>query len=259
MTYLLIGSGNMARFLGHNFNKAGIVCKGVFARNAGAAKEIAGTIGAEMSGDLNQVKEQADCCMLAISDSAIATTTAFWRFSDMMLVHCSGMASVDVMPSEHRGVLWPVYSIARDVYETVRPIPIVWEGNTAHGRYLLQTLATALSPVTQEATLEQRQHLHLAAVFANNFTNHLLTIVQEICREHQLSEKILQPLLEQTWERRMHPSIDALQTGPARRSDQETMRQHLQLLHGKPTREALYQAFSQAIMHHFKVLGSAEG
>jgi hypothetical protein len=61
--------------------------------------------------------------------------------------------------------------------------------------------------------------LHVAAVFVNNFTNHLYQIGNEICDENQIPFSILHPLITETAQKIMNLPPALAQTGPAIRND----------------------------------------
>ncbi|MGY8940031.1 MAG: DUF2520 domain-containing protein, partial [Flavobacteriales bacterium] len=92
---------------------------------------------------------------------------------------------------------------------------------------------------------EQRKALHIAAVFVNNFTNHLYTIGNDICEKHQVPFEILQPLIQETSEKIKTLSPKKAQTGPAIRNDKKTIKSHLELL--SKEQQEIYKLITQAI------------
>jgi predicted short-subunit dehydrogenase-like oxidoreductase (DUF2520 family) len=125
-------------------------------------------------------------------------------------------------------------------------IPICVEATSEEDLHILKQLGKTLSNTVVEIDSEQRKTLHIAAVFVNNFTNYMYTIGSEICNEHKIDFKLLQPLIKET-----AAKLDILtplqsQTGPAKRGDQKTLHNHLQIIKDKHQRE-LYTLLSNAI------------
>jgi hypothetical protein len=107
-------------------------------------------------------------------------------------------------------------------------------------------LAGSISDDVREISSDQRKSLHLAAVFVNNFTNHLFQIGNELCGEHRLPFDILLPLIRETVQKLDHLSPLDAQTGPARRNDQKTMENHLHQLDNKNYKD-IYTLLSKSI------------
>jgi predicted short-subunit dehydrogenase-like oxidoreductase (DUF2520 family) len=79
-------------------------------------------------------------------------------------------------------------------------------------------------------TSKNRQKYHLAAVFVNNFVNHLFYKAQVQLKQNNLDWELLKPLMEETVAKLDdHSAFDA-QTGPARRNDHDTILTHQSLL-----------------------------
>ena len=111
-------------------------------------------------------------------------------------------------------------------------------------------IAQAITDVLFEARYEQRKWLHLSAVISNNFTNHLLVICEQICKENNLPFNILMPIIEQTFERIKTASPGSLQSGPAVRNDLPTIQSQIRLLSGHPEWQKIYEHITNSIMAH---------
>ncbi|MBA3704774.1 MAG: DUF2520 domain-containing protein [Bacteroidetes bacterium] len=129
-------------------------------------------------------------------------------------------------------------------------IPICLEANNSDTFKVLQSLANSISSNVQKVNSEQRKSLHVAAVFACNFSNHLYAIAAEILLENKLPFDLLKPLIEETAEKIKNNSPSKTQTGPAIRGDKKIMDSHLKLLAGKKEYQQLYKALSQSIMNN---------
>jgi predicted short-subunit dehydrogenase-like oxidoreductase (DUF2520 family) len=94
---------------------------------------------------------------------------------------------------------------------------------------------------------EQRAVLHVAAVFANNFTNHCFSIAEKILDNADLPFEMLHPLMEETLAKAIMDSPAKMQTGPAVRGDEETINRHLLLLKKHPNWKTIYEDISNDI------------
>ncbi len=114
---------------------------------------------------------------------------------------------------------------------------------------VLESLAISISNAVYPINSNQRKALHVAAVFVNNFTNHLYQIGQEICQEHQVPFDVLKPLIQETSEKikTLNP-VDA-QTGPAKRHDTTTIEAHLDYLTNE-NQKNIYKILTQSIQNN---------
>jgi predicted short-subunit dehydrogenase-like oxidoreductase (DUF2520 family) len=92
----------------------------------------------------------------------------------------------------------------------------------------------------------KRKALHVAAVFVNNFTNFMYTIGEQVCAESAIDFSLLNPLIQETAKKIESTSPKLVQTGPAKRGDQQTLHAHLTLLENKNQRE-IYTLLSNSI------------
>jgi predicted short-subunit dehydrogenase-like oxidoreductase (DUF2520 family) len=93
---------------------------------------------------------------------------------------------------------------------------------------------------------QQRFAMHLAAVFANNFTNVMYGIAYQIFKENNIDWSLIFPLLEQTLEKAKYNVPHQVQTGPAVRGDISIMEKHCNALQ-KEDLKTLYQLVSKII------------
>ena len=125
-------------------------------------------------------------------------------------------------------------------------IPLCLEANKQENHNLLKNVAQAIGGPVYLINSAQRKALHVAAVFVNNFTNHLYTIGEELCKTHKVPFSVLQPLIAETADKIKHLPPSAAQTGPAARGDQKILKDHLQYL-TKESHQKLYQLISASI------------
>lgn len=251
MTYSIAGTGNMAWFLATRLNEAGWSCAGIYGRDTAAAAALAAHCGSSVLDSLQEVPDkEGHVCLLAVTDNAIAALAAGLHLHHAVLMHTSGTSSIDLLRgvAVHCAVFWPVYSIVRGQEPAAGILPVVWEANSGIAAKGIKALIGVLAAYAFEADGPQRKQLHLAAVFVNNFINHLAAIGQEICAVQALPFDLLRPLLQQTCERVLEQPAAGVQTGPARRGDTATMQRHLELLSAVPEWNAIYRDMSASII-----------
>ncbi|MCB0699909.1 MAG: DUF2520 domain-containing protein [Chitinophagales bacterium] len=249
MTFYIAGTGNTAWFMATRLVKAGNKCLGVWGRNIEHANDLADVINAPVLHELSQIKDDADGCILAITDNAIEDIAKQLSFEHTTLIHTAGSVSRMVLQpyAQHAGIMWPVYSIVKDNLPKHREIPIVIKGTTDHSEEVLKKLVADISDICYTISWEQRQWLHLCAVMSNNFVNHMMAISEEICNKQQIPFSLLYPIVNQTTERIKHASPKKLQTGPAKRNDVNTIEKHLEMLAQNPQWKELYESITTSI------------
>jgi predicted short-subunit dehydrogenase-like oxidoreductase (DUF2520 family) len=250
MTFTIIGTGNMAWFIGNRLVAARHHCNGVFGRNDAAVHQLAEALLCSKFGNLKAAREtEADVCFLAVADGAVEEVASKLAFNKTVLVHTSGAVSLGAISkaAEDTAVLWPVYSITRINAPTHRNIPTAWEASTPKAEKYTLALAHAITDVLFAADFDQRKWLHLSAVISNNFTNHLMAISEQICTEYNLPFSALEPIIEQTFTRLRQSSPSQVQTGPAARQDTATINEQVALLAGHPNWQAIYSAITASI------------
>ncbi len=255
MTFTIIGTGNMAWFIGNRLVAARHHCNGVFGRNADALQELSEALLCDKHGDIKAAKQtESDVCFLAVSDNAVQQVAAQLAYKKTVLIHTSGAISLDAISkaAPDTAVLWPVYSIPRNNQPTHRNIPTAWEASSPKAEKFALALAHVFTDVLFEARYEQRKWLHLSAVISNNFTNHLMVICEKICAENELPFSTLEPIIEQTFSRLKQSSPSLVQTGPAARGDTDTINEQMALLESHPYWQKVYASVTDSIQHTVK-------
>ena len=197
---------------------------------------------------------RADVYIIAISDDAISEFSEKLPFSDRLVVHTSGSLALSAISSSNRrGVFYPLQTFSKSAAVNWTKIPICVEAETTDDLIVLKKLAASISGSVYEIDSAQRRALHVAAVFASNFTNHLYAIADDICGQYDIPFAILQPLILETASKIQHLSPKASQTGPALRGDQSTINAHLKLLN-HPRQREIYELLTQSIQQYDKEL-----
>jgi predicted short-subunit dehydrogenase-like oxidoreductase (DUF2520 family) len=254
MKYSVIGTGNTAWFIAKKMYDAGHQCTAIYGRDGDKTTALANTVSGTAKLIQDGVADDVDVCIIAISDNAIAEVCKYISLTKTLLLHTAGAVSIEVLQEAaiNYGVLWPIYSIVKNNLPDTRNIPTVFETNTVNNIPLLSAVAQSFTDILYEADSDKRKTLHVAAVFSNNFTNHLFSIAKRICEEKELPFALLLPIIQQTVSRIENTSPELLQTGPAKRGDIVTQTKHLQLLQNNENWGEVYKAISASIAAMYK-------
>ena len=156
---------------------------------------------------------------------------------------------MSVLPQRCRGVLYPLQTFTKGRPVDMRSVPFFVESEG--GEELLLEVANQLSDRVIRMDSERRRYLHLAAVFCNNFTNHMFRITEELLSQHDIPFDVMLPIIDET-ARKVHSLSPAqAQTGPAVRWNQGVMEAQMALLEREDLKQ-LYQIISKSI-HHDKL------
>ncbi|MEM9848823.1 MAG: Rossmann-like and DUF2520 domain-containing protein, partial [Bacteroidota bacterium] len=202
--------------------------------------------------DLQDLSTNSDLYLLAVSDTAIsevAETLSTILPLTSPIVHTSGAtpSSVFAHHFSNYGIFYPLQSFSKEKVVDFKQIPIGVHASNQQLLDQLRTLAQRLSPKVYDIDDQQRAYLHVAAVFANNFTNYMLHIAHQLSEVHEVPFDLLRPLILETANKvQAHPPAQ-MQTGPAIRADETTMQKHLALLKDNTNWQQLYEALSEAI------------
>lgn len=247
MKVVLLGSGNVATCLGKSLKAAGHEILQVWSRTLDNAKVLAQNLQTDFTNNLSQVNLQADIYLIAVSDDAITQVAADFPLSHKLLAHTSGSSALNIPGIS--GVFYPLQTFSKQKEVDFSIIPIVVEAHTKSVADELETLGTSISNKVIHLSSEQRKALHVAAVFACNFTNHLYAIAETVLRENNLAFDLIKPLIAETAEKIEDHSPFTVQTGPAVRNDKLTMDKHLVFLKNDTSLQEIYKRLSQSIIH----------
>lgn len=256
MKIALIGAGNVATHLGRKLFGVGEELTQVFSRNWLKAKQLADELGAVPVVDLAEITASADLYLIAVHDDAIGEVAARLAENgvvDRLVVHTSGATPMQLFSEaapglERVGVLYPLQTFSKIRQPDFTKIPICVDASQTSDRELLRSLALNISPHVYPINDQQRATLHLAAVFVNNFTNHLFAIGENILKVGDLPFEMLLPLIQETVGKLENGPPAAMQTGPAIRHDEATIERHLRQLDGQPDLQEIYRLISQNII-----------
>ena len=156
-------------------------------------------------------------------------------FENRLVVHTSGSVAMKQLDIKHRrGVFYPLQTFSLTSELHFSDVPFCIETMQKEDSNFLKRLATAMGSPYYMINTEQRQALHLSAVFINNFTNQLYRIAHELSDFKNINFDVLKPLILETAKKVQHISPYNAQTGPAKRNDQVTINHHLRTLRKSP-------------------------
>ena len=164
-------------------------------------------------------------------------------------MHTSGSIGIDVFEPNFSdfGVFYPLQTFNTYIELTISEIPFCIEGNSKTFEKELIEIAKNLSSNVITMNSVQRKQLHIAAVFANNFSNHMYSIADDLLTEEDIDFKVLLPLIKQTIAKINTNKPKAIQTGPAKRKDIKIIQKHINLIQQEDIKE-LYQKISNSII-----------
>ena len=253
---VIIGSGNVAQHLIAAFKNAQILGSDidliqVYSRQTASVSHLLNLD--QITNDLDTLAE-ADLYIIAVSDDAIGAISSQLPFKNRLVVHTSGSVPLHALDEDNRkGVFYPLQTFTKNKAVDFKIIPICLESENATDYQLLDKVAKSISEKVFAINSEQRKALHVAAVFVNNFTNHLYQIGQEICEENQVPFEILKPLIAETANKIIVLSPEEAQTGPAKRNDTITIEAHEAFLSNK-NHLKIYKILTQSIQENGKKL-----
>ncbi len=247
MKIVCIGSGNVATHTAKALKEAGNTILQVYSRTREHADLLATAVGAESIDDLENIDRNADFYLFSVKDDALPdlvfrmpATTGIWA-------HTAGSIPVSVLsPHCKRGVIYPLQTFSRDRNLNFREIPLFIEGEDDETTHVLKRLAETISGNVRILSGDKRRVLHLAAVFACNFTNHMYALASQVVEEENLPFHLLNALITETAAKVGLMSPYEAQTGPAVRLDETTMKKHLALLKD-PDKKRIYALLSENI------------
>lgn len=250
----IIGSGNVATHLANVLYSKGLNVNQVYSKRLNNAKVLANRVRAGFTDDLKGIKPNSDMYIIAVSDDVISEVVNELEIDKKILVHTSGSVDVDVLKnaSKNYGSFYPLQTFTKGVKIDFENIPMCVEGSNKKTENELTALALLLSGNVNKISSEQRKKLHLAAVFACNFSNYMQIIAEELCEQNEVSFDLLKPLIKETFEKGIDLLPSENQTGPARRGDKKIMEKHLDLLGNNQELKEIYTLISNQIINKYK-------
>ena len=230
MNIVIIGQGNVATNLHNAFTKKGVACQMVSSREG------------------LESLPSANVYIYAVKDEALAHVVAQVKGKEKALhLHTSGTMPITVFGEDkpHAGIFYPFQTFSKTRVIEVSTVPVFFEARGIDDISAVYSLALAITSRVYETTQHDRERLHVAGVYACNFTNLMYTMAAELLKETHIPFKALLPLIDETAAKIHTLAPRDAQTGPARRGDENVMAHHLSLL--TEEQRAVYQLLSDEI------------
>lgn len=247
---VVIGAGNMATRLSLALVEKGYTIKQVYSRTTQSAQMLATRLGGDVTftNDTGSIYPDADLYLFSLSDNALPCVIEQIPANEALWIHTAGSMPMDVFAGKtsRYGVLYPMQTVSKERETDWSEVPVFVEASNPDDEKLIEQIATTLSRNVQRINSQQRQALHLAAVFACNFSNHMYAIAEKLLQEQGLDFDVMKLLIHETERKAQIMSPLQAQTGPAVRNDENVMNKHLQLLSDSPE-ATLYKLISENI------------
>jgi predicted short-subunit dehydrogenase-like oxidoreductase (DUF2520 family) len=246
---VIIGAGNVATHLSLSLKKNNFSISCIYSKTLHSAEKLAGKLNTDFTNDLDKIPKNADLYVLSIKDEKILSVVKNLTIENGIVVHTAGSISVNVFKNHFKdyGVFYPLQTFSKSRELDFSNIPICIEASNQDVKNKLFYLANCLCKSVYEIDSEKRKVLHLAAVYASNFANHMFAVAADILDQADISFDLLKPLIEETALKAIESDPQKAQTGPAVRNDQNVIKNHLEMLNDNQEFEKIYRFVSESI------------
>lgn len=249
----LIGAGNVAWHLAQALENAGHQIREVYSRRVQQAEGLANKLyDAQVVATLDFSGSAATVFLLCVPDDALTAVVEQIILPDneAILCHTSGTQPGEILLGyPNTGVFYPLQTFSKSRRLDVSTTPFCIEASNSQTEKILVEIAQSISQTVYLVSAQERKVLHIGAVFACNFTNHLLAIAKEILDREDLEFDLLKPLIKETFEKALTaPDPNLVQTGPAARGDYQTLQSHLAYLQDQRNKKAIYESVTENIL-----------
>ncbi|MDQ8142314.1 DUF2520 domain-containing protein [Chryseobacterium sp. CFS15] len=228
MQTVIIGSGNVAYHLAKAFIQNGISLAQIFGRNEKELQKISSELNISYS---TENLQDADLYIICVSDNSVEDVSKIIAKKDCLVAHTSGSLPKEILIGEYRkSSFYPLQTFSKTKNLDYKKIPFFIETENEEDQRILTDLASKISDNVMESTHEKRKYIHLTAVFACNFVNHLFARAKEISDAQEIPFDYFLPLINETVQKISEIEPKSAQTGPAVRNDQRILELHEQLL-----------------------------
>ena len=246
---ILLGAGNVGHHLCKAFNKSQQIDL-VQWYTSDKNKITSSGLDTEIIDDLANIKS-ADIYIISISDSYIGDLSKELDISDKLVVHTSGSLDFTILDNKNRrGVFYPLQTFSKNKELEMSKVPICIESENNQDLMLLEKISKYIDCKSYKINYEERRTLHLAAIFSNNFVNHMFTIAKEILDSKNLDFNILKPLIDETVDKIHKLDPENVQTGPAIRNNNGIIINHIKALK-KQDHKRLYEFMTKLIQDKY--------
>ena len=246
---VLVGAGNVATHLGPALKAQGHRIVQVFSQTVRSARALSEKLETNFITELSELDYSADIYLFCLKDDVLPNVLKQTRFTNQILIHTAGSLPMDIFKGcgFHYGVLYPVQTLIKERNIDLSNVPFCIEASTPYSESVLLKLASGISTKVEIVDSDKRKIIHLAAIFACNFTNHMFYIADKLMHDNGLEFDLLKPLIQETYAKIMETDPETAQTGPAKRGDRNIMDEHLLMLKDQPGFQKIYTFVSESI------------
>jgi len=251
----LAGSGNIAWHLANGLKLQGYQVTRIWSRDYSNALALSGSCNSQACKEIADLAKDADMIIIAVADNAIEHIAGSIGKFDGIVVHTAGSVSIDVLKDSFKnyGVFYPLQTFTKETPVNLGEVPFFLESSSDDVMLAIQKVALKLSArKVYKADSRQRMLLHVAAVFAGNYSNLMYTISNEVIKRSGLQQEVLHPLILETARKATSGDPMKMQTGPARRNDTITIEKHIETLASLPEYAELYRLLANLISNKYK-------
>ncbi|WP_263601903.1 Rossmann-like and DUF2520 domain-containing protein [Chryseobacterium sp. PET-29] len=249
MQIVIIGSGNVAYHLAKAFVLNNIPLAQIFGRNEEELRKISGELNIHFS---TEHLQEADLYIICVSDRSVEDVSKMIVRKDCLVAHTSGSLPKEILAGDYRKAsFYPLQTFSKSKALDYSKIPFFVEAENENDLQTLFTMAFKISENVMESTHEKRKYIHLTAVFACNFVNHLFARAKEISDLQEIPFDYFLPLIDETVQKIHEIDPKSAQTGPAVRNDRRILELHQQLLQGESLE--IYKTMNHSIKKMYEL------
>ncbi len=248
-----IGSGNLPWHLAPELENAGHRVVEVYSQTIKKAQRLQNRLyKAEINASLDFSSSEATIFFISVSDDAIeeiAQEVALPK--NAIIIHTSGSKSIKnlaITSTENIGVFYPLQTFTKRKKISFDDVPILIESENTYTSKVLKSLGNSISKSVVQVSSKERMAIHIAAVFACNFTNYMFEISEDILKQKGMKLDLLHPLIVETINKSLELGPQKAQTGPAIRGDLQTLDNHMEFLKKSKYRE-VYKLITKKILN----------
>lgn len=228
MKIAILGSGNVAYHLAKMFKEKNIPISQIFGRNEKDLQEISEQF--EIPFSTTELAD-AELYFIAVNDDAVAAISKNIKNQNSLVAHTSGSLPKEILEGNYRKAsFYPLQTFSKSKMLQYSEIPFFVEAENEEDSQILENLALKISEKVMKSDYEKRKYIHLTAVFACNFVNHLFARAKEISNSQHIPFHYFLPLIKETTSKieKIEPKL--AQTGPAIRNDEKILQLHEALI-----------------------------
>ena len=249
MKIVIIGSGNVAYHLAKAFTQNNIEVSQIFGRNEVELNKISEELNIPYS---TKELADADLYLISVSDSAVEQVSDLIKTEKALVAHTSGSLPIETLNGDYRKAsFYPLQTFSKTKNLEYSTIPFFIEAENQIDEKSLFELASLISDNVETSDYEKRKYIHLTAVFACNFVNHLFARAKEISDSQDLDFNYFIPLIDETVEKIHHLEPKTAQTGPAVRGDERVLKLHEVLITNEEHRK-IYNTMNESIQKMYQ-------